>query len=58
LNEAAGICPALGNVVWPLVARAQQATMAVIGLLGSDSPELYMDRLRAFNQRSTGTQPA
>ena len=41
---------ALGSVVWPLAARAQQPTMAVIGLLGSDSPELYVDRLRAFGQ--------
>src|SRR5215212_4709163 len=35
---------------WPRAARAQQPTMAVIGLLGSDSPELYVDRLRAFRQ--------
>src|SRR5215218_9231248 len=41
---------ALGSVAWPLAVRAQQPTMAVIGLLGSDSPELYVDRLRAFGQ--------
>src|SRR5215211_2955582 len=41
---------ALGSVTWPLAVRAQQPTMAVIGLLGSDSPELYVDRLRAFGQ--------
>jgi putative ABC transport system substrate-binding protein len=35
---------------WPLAARAQRPTMPVIGLLGSDSPELYADRLRAFRQ--------
>src|SRR5215212_4286690 len=35
---------------WPRAARAQQPTMAVIGLLGSDSPELYVDRLRGFRQ--------
>jgi putative ABC transport system substrate-binding protein len=35
---------------WPLAARAQQATIPVIGFLGSDSPELYTDRLRAFRR--------
>jgi putative tryptophan/tyrosine transport system substrate-binding protein len=35
---------------WPLAARAQQATMPAIGFLGSDSPELYTDRLRAFRR--------
>src|SRR5262245_44059449 len=32
----------------PLAARGQQAAMPVIGFLGSDSPEFYTDRLRAF----------
>lgn len=32
---------------WPLAAHAQQA-MPVIGFLGSDSPELYADRLNAL----------
>jgi putative ABC transport system substrate-binding protein len=35
---------------WPLGARAQQATMPVIGLLHTTSPEQNADRLRAFTQ--------
>jgi putative tryptophan/tyrosine transport system substrate-binding protein len=37
-------------VTWPLTARAQQPTMPVVGFLGSDSPDMYEDRLRAFRQ--------
>ena len=38
------------GAVWPLAARAQQATMPVVGFLGSDSPKIYADRLRAFRR--------
>jgi putative tryptophan/tyrosine transport system substrate-binding protein len=41
----------LGSVaaVWPLMARAQQ-NMPVIGFLGSSSPDLYAQPVRAFRQ--------
>jgi putative ABC transport system substrate-binding protein len=44
-----------GAAAWPLAARAQQA-MPLVGFLGSDSPELYAERLRAWRQgmRETG----
>jgi len=35
---------------WPFAARAQQSVMPVIGLLGSEAPELFAGRLRAFRQ--------
>jgi putative ABC transport system substrate-binding protein len=48
----------LGGVAaaWPLTVRAQQPAMPVIGFVGSDSPETYADRLRAFRLglKSTG----
>ena len=37
------------GAAWPLAARAQSA-MPVVGFLGSDTPELFADRLRAFRQ--------
>src|SRR5262249_49402870 len=41
---------------WPVAARAQQPTMQTVGVLGSDSPDQYADRLRALRQglRETG----
>jgi putative tryptophan/tyrosine transport system substrate-binding protein len=35
---------------WPLAARAQQATTAVIGFIDSRFPEAVVDRLRSFRQ--------
>jgi putative ABC transport system substrate-binding protein len=41
---------------WPMVARAQQAAMPVVGFLGSSFPEPYADRVAAIRQglRDTG----
>ena len=36
--------------LWPLAARAQQATMPVVGLLDQRSPEELADRLRGFRE--------
>jgi putative ABC transport system substrate-binding protein len=35
---------------WPLVARAQQPTMPVVGYLGAETPERFGIRLTAFRQ--------
>ena len=39
-----------GAAAWPLVARAQQQPMPVIGFLSSGSPESDALRLTAFQQ--------
>ena len=42
---------------WPVVARAQPtAKLPTVGFIGSDSPDTYTDRLRAFRLglKSTG----
>jgi len=43
---------ALGSAAaaWSIEARAQQLALPVVGFLGSDSPELYSARLRAFRR--------
>jgi putative tryptophan/tyrosine transport system substrate-binding protein len=38
------------TVSWPLSTRAQQPAMPMIGFLGSDTPDLYADRLRGFRE--------
>ena len=39
-----------GAVAWPVVARAQQQPMPIVGFLDSRSPEALADRLRGFRQ--------
>jgi len=42
-----------GAVAWPVVARAQQRPMPVIGYLSAGSPEAFAPRLRAFREGPT-----
>jgi putative tryptophan/tyrosine transport system substrate-binding protein len=44
-----------GAAVWPLAAGGQQATMPLLGYLGSESAELSKGRLNAFIQGLTET---
>jgi putative tryptophan/tyrosine transport system substrate-binding protein len=39
-----------GGAVWPLAARAQQATVPVIGYLGAGSPAVFASRVSAFRE--------
>jgi putative ABC transport system substrate-binding protein len=45
-----GGAAAAPSILRPLGAHAQQPAVPVVGFLGSDSPDLYADRLRAFRQ--------
>jgi putative tryptophan/tyrosine transport system substrate-binding protein len=38
------------SAAWPIIARAQQSPMPVIGFLGSATPELYSERLQNFRR--------
>jgi putative tryptophan/tyrosine transport system substrate-binding protein len=39
-----------GAVAWPLVARAQQSAMPVVGFLGAEAYEPWAERVEAFRQ--------
>ena len=41
-----------GAVAWPVVARAQQPALPMIGFLGTSSPGLFVSRVAAFHDGS------
>ena len=47
-----------GATAWPLVARAQQPSMPVVGVLSAEWPNaVTADRLRAFREGLNGRGP-
>jgi putative ABC transport system substrate-binding protein len=50
MNRRTFIAALGGTAAWPMVTRAQQPTVPVIGYLGAATPELFAGRLRAFRQ--------
>jgi putative ABC transport system substrate-binding protein len=39
-----------GAAAWPIAARGQQSALPVIGFLGSETPDVFAARVRAFRQ--------